>query len=1017
MNKLKERIEQDTVALIKKITGFEETDVNFQLCKSFADSNFKYHRYLDPDSHKIHREIDGLVEKFEIHSEKQKADDFKELTNSFLESPGLGGKDTGKSDVHYAMLTLLLKLSNCPLQTDYVRKRKTFEKESLDQFDWTSYLLSDVDLNFVSYASGCSDDEEDFEESDDESTLNVHAPSEGGNLSSSAELVRRDQTQQPGSQHISFDIDHSGDAGLLYSQIEKAVVVQYWKGHALKEEVSGDHKSCQLYKQWHDYRASQCLHTPNCLVTEQQVIREILWMLNGDVQLFILPFSGGKFTLNSNVYMTHLTTECLENSLRPLMSTAGQVYTLRSFVDEVHSQVCSGLKSGVSCSVPQTYQAYASWVFQFLTDFFQELVKIEESVIRQESLISLLKLSNDLKPWLDKVQVVHGVYVEGICSQSSLVGSENNCYKASYLLDILYQLLIESSLISPVDTSKKTNFVLEMLVATSFPLFDIISKWINYGLLSDPGEEFVVRRNKEVTSLDETFWERAFISNQILPPNETSKSELSQKAVNLPSSSDISSSHLNDSIESIVSRGPDLLKSILADTILIGKSMEMLENLGRMNEVHEVCDHLSHLPPSLFDLFLNDLKSKLHISPTEFHQQEEMKSIVQSQRDGTKSLLKKTGQHDPLLDMYFDSLFCKTDNKGRRLKKKHFESALFDFTPVSKLLENCLCPVIQARYKTVCSKLVHIFKVDYNLMDCIHAIQRYFLMSSGEVMYDFYTSVFHKLQHREEWRDADILDMFLHDAVEHRYPEDVSRLSVAIISTDTTDSSPISLTNCINLKYNVPWPVNVVISEKCQEVYNNIFNFLLQMKRVKFSLDQLRFEDASQQVVQNQFNPDDDVEPVSRECKIHKCYLFRFRLLYFINSLHDYIMTRILHSSGLEFESQLEQATDLEQIMVIHGNYVQVIHERCLLHPRLAVLRAFIMKVLNLSLTFCQMWQQGVDFISYKILTDMEVELSRCIHFLSSFLNNVIKRGSFPHLASLAFAFSSSIQDEKKLIV
>ena len=34
---------------------------------------------------------------------------------------------------------------------------------------------------------------------------------------------------------------------------------------------------------------------------------------------------------------------------------------------------------------------------------------------------------------------------------------------------------------------------------------------------------------------------------------------------------------------------------------------------------------------------------------------------------------------------------------------------------------------------------------------------------------------------------------------------------------------------------------------------------------------------------------------------------------------------------------------------------------------------------------------------SVKFLLDMELTLSRCIQFLASFLNNTIKRGSFPH--------------------
>ena len=52
---------------------------------------------------------------------------------------------------------------------------------------------------------------------------------------------------------------------------------------------------------------------------------------------------------------------------------------------------------------------------------------------------------------------------------------------------------------------------------------------------------------------------------------------------------------------------------------------------------------------------------------------------------------------------------------------------------------------------------------------------------------------------------------------------------------------------CINsapLFLQVPWPVDVVVSSKCQNLYNQVFRFLLQIKRAKYGLDRLRFSGA-----------------------------------------------------------------------------------------------------------------------------------------------------------------------------
>ena len=37
----------------------QEEDENFPLCLQFAQSNFRYHRFLDVDSHRVTRQLEG----------------------------------------------------------------------------------------------------------------------------------------------------------------------------------------------------------------------------------------------------------------------------------------------------------------------------------------------------------------------------------------------------------------------------------------------------------------------------------------------------------------------------------------------------------------------------------------------------------------------------------------------------------------------------------------------------------------------------------------------------------------------------------------------------------------------------------------------------------------------------------------------------------------------------------------------------------------------------------------------
>lgn len=43
---------------------------------------------------------------------------------------------------------------------------------------------------------------------------------------------------------------------------------------------------------------------------------------------------------------------------------------------------------------------------------------------------------------------------------------------------------------------------------------------------------------------------------------------------------------------------------------------------------------------------------------------------------------------------------------------------------------------------------------------------------------------------------------------------------------------------------------------------------------------------------------------------------------------------KILHSTGLEFQHQVEEAKDLDQLIKIHYRYLSTIHDRCLLREK-----------------------------------------------------------------------------------
>ncbi|XP_038841154.1 gamma-tubulin complex component 5-like, partial [Salvelinus namaycush] len=138
--KFEKETEEEVKNLVKQISGIQdEEEQNFQLALKFTWSNFRFHRFLDANSHKVQRSVNGIYEKLMVHSDLSKAESWVRLTEEFLNSP-LPNTDGTKTDVHHSLLDLLLHLSDSPLNSNYSETPRLKETKKEDDFDWCGYL-------------------------------------------------------------------------------------------------------------------------------------------------------------------------------------------------------------------------------------------------------------------------------------------------------------------------------------------------------------------------------------------------------------------------------------------------------------------------------------------------------------------------------------------------------------------------------------------------------------------------------------------------------------------------------------------------------------------------------------------------------------------------------------------------------------------------------------------------------------------------------------------------------------
>nr|XP_012615717.1 gamma-tubulin complex component 5 isoform X5 [Microcebus murinus] len=845
------------------------------------------------------------------------------------------------------------------------------------------------------------------EESEDEDDQQPLSREDSGIQVDRTPLEEQDQNRKLGP-CISWKADEPDDR----SWLEQHVVHQYWTTRPSRFPHSL-HLHSNLAAVWDQHLySSDPLYVPDdrVFVTETQVIRETLWLLSGVKKLFIFQLIDGKVTVRNNIIVTHLTHNCLRSVLEQIAAYGQVVFRLQEFIDEVmgHSSESlppgSGSVSKKSTEAPfRTYQAFMWALYKYFISFKEELTEIEKCIINNDTTITLAIVVDKLSSRLAQLKVLHKVFSTGV---AEVPPDTRNVVRASHLLNTLYKAILEYDSVG--EASEQTvSLLFSLWVETVRPYLQTVDEWIVHGHLWDGAKEFIIQRNKNVPVNHRDFWYATYTLYSV-----SEKTENEEKMSDNASASSGSDQGPSSRQHTMVS----FLKPVLKQIIMAGKSMQLLKNLQCAESTTCQAAARDAERKSLYTLFLESVQSRLRhgedSTPQVLTEQQATKENLIKMQSIAERHLELDDIHDPLLAINFARLYLEQSDFHEKFaggdvcvdrSSESVTCQTFELT-----LRSCLYPHIDKQYLDCCGNLMQTLKKDYRLVEYLQAMRNFFLMEGGDTMYDFYTSIFDKIREKETWQNVSFLNVQLQEAVGQRYPEDSSRLSISFENVDTAKKKlPVHTLDGLTLSYKVPWPVDIVISSECQKIYNQVFLLLLQIKWAKYSLDVLLFGELvstaeqpqlkegllHEQDIAAQFGP--QKEPVRQQ--IHRMFLLRVKLMHFVNSLHNYIMTRILHSTGLEFQHQVEEAKDLDQLIKIHYRYLSTIHDRCLLREKVSFVKEAIMKVLNLALMFADGWHAGLGAWRMESIEKMESDFKNCHMFLVTILNKAVCRGSFPH--------------------
>ncbi|PIK50022.1 putative gamma-tubulin complex component 5-like, partial [Apostichopus japonicus] len=285
-----------------------------------------------------------------------------------------------QTDTHYAILSVVLNLSETPTNSNLQGLAARQQEDEEEAFDWTSYLLADLPP-LKRFADDFPSDEE-WSEEEEESVLVPLPGGTEGDLSGDESTLR--------------------ESSMGLSRLSEGVVNEYWKD---KEKclISSGRRAGDIP---HDWVASQkrlfsvdrseviaSVHP----LTEDQVVRETLWLLMEPNNGFVYFIKDQQIVRNDRILVSHLTRTLHCRSLaadRP----AGDIHTPPSH-----------------CI---TAQAFGDAIRDFLQDFRHEVLILEKKCVSQDSILTLTTLRDTLQPWFHQIDVVYKVFSK--CQRSEV---------------------------------------------------------------------------------------------------------------------------------------------------------------------------------------------------------------------------------------------------------------------------------------------------------------------------------------------------------------------------------------------------------------------------------------------------------------------------------------------------------------------------------------------------------------------------------------------------------------------
>ncbi|KFV19084.1 Gamma-tubulin complex component 6 [Tauraco erythrolophus] len=322
------------------------------------------------------------------------------------------------------------------------------------------------------------------------------------------------------------------------------------------------------------------------------------------------------------------------------------------------------------------------------------------------------------------------------------------------------------------------------------------------------------------------------------------------------------------------------------------------------------------------------------------------------------------------------------------------------------LMKRSITAPLVSHVSLVNKAIVDYYFVELNVEKHFEALRHFLLMEDGEFAQSLSDLLFEKLgsgQTPGELLNPLVLNSILNKALQYSLHGDTqlaSNLSFALkyLPEVFKPNAPDAL-SCLELRYKVDWPLNIVITESCMNKYNKIFSFLLQLKHMVWTLKDVWFHLKRTALVSR----------ASNSVQFRQLQLYKHEMQHFVKVIQGYIANQILHVTWCEFGNKLSSVGNLEEIHRTHAEYLnKAIFRQGLLTEKAAPVMNIIHSIFSLILKFrsqliSQSWgfdagKQMAVHPNFGLMQQSYNTFKYYSHFLFKVVTKLVNRGYQPHL-------------------